>query len=100
MLAYAASRIRSKLKGRTYKFRWLQTPATKNSFLSITSPNPATIRICSFVIGDLSDLHCSSEFEADEEPPMRRHLFIARHGWAQQGLDPGDGSLRLYSRML
>src|SRR6267378_1145549 len=44
--AYAASRISSNLKGTTKQFGWLQASATKVSSLSITSANPATIRIC------------------------------------------------------
>lgn len=44
---YTAGRISSSLKGSTKQFGWLQGPATKNSFLSITSAKPATIRICS-----------------------------------------------------
>ena len=43
---YAASRISSILNGRTKQFGWLQASATKVSSLSITSTNPATIRIC------------------------------------------------------
>jgi hypothetical protein len=42
----AAARTNSKLNGMTSKFGWLQAPATKISFLSIISVNPATIRIC------------------------------------------------------
>ena len=42
---YAASRISSNLNGKTSKFGWLQAPATTKSSLSITSANPATIRI-------------------------------------------------------
>ena len=43
---YAAGRTRSRLNGKTNKFGWLLACATKASSLSITSPNPATIRIC------------------------------------------------------
>jgi hypothetical protein len=43
---YATSRISSILNGRTKQFGWLQASATKVSSLSITSVNPATIRIC------------------------------------------------------
>ena len=32
MQAYAASRVSSKLKGKTNKFGWLQAPATKSLF--------------------------------------------------------------------
>jgi len=46
--AYAASRISSTLKGSTKQFGWLQAVATKVFSLSITSANPATIRICDF----------------------------------------------------
>jgi hypothetical protein len=42
---YAASRTSSNLKGTTKQFGWLQAPATKKSFPSSTSGNPATIRI-------------------------------------------------------
>src|SRR5260370_36156763 len=52
-VAYAASRISSTLKGSTKQFGWLQAPATKISFLSIISANPATIRIC--LLGDCND---------------------------------------------
>ncbi len=45
---YAAGRTSSTRKGRTSKFGWLQGPATKNMFLSVTSGNPATIRIDDF----------------------------------------------------
>jgi hypothetical protein len=47
--AHAASRISSNLNGRTKKFGWLQAAATKDSSLSITSTNPATILIPSSV---------------------------------------------------
>src|SRR6266852_5461541 len=43
---YAANWISSNLKGSTKQFGWLQASATKVSSLSITSANPATIRIC------------------------------------------------------
>jgi len=45
-MGYAAGRISSRLNGSTGKFGWLQAPATKIPSLSITSANPATIRIC------------------------------------------------------
>jgi hypothetical protein len=48
--AYAASRISSNLKGTTKQFGWLQASATKVSSLSITSANPATIRICNAAV--------------------------------------------------
>jgi hypothetical protein len=44
----AAARISSNLKASTKQFGWLQAPATKKFFLSITSANPATIRIDNF----------------------------------------------------
>jgi hypothetical protein len=43
--AYAASRISSTLKGSTKQFGWLQAAATEDSFVSVISMNPATIRI-------------------------------------------------------
>ena len=43
--AYAASRISSNLKGTTKQFGWLHPPQPQTSFLSATSPCPATIRI-------------------------------------------------------
>jgi hypothetical protein len=43
---YAASRISSNLKGSTKQFGWLQAAATEDSFVSVISMNPATIRIC------------------------------------------------------
>jgi hypothetical protein len=48
---YATSRISSILNGSTKQFGWLQAPATKSSFLSRTSTNPATIRICGLQLG-------------------------------------------------
>ena len=48
--AYAASRLSSTLKGSTKQFGWLQAPATEDSFVSVISMNPATIRICTAVI--------------------------------------------------
>ena len=42
---YAAARIRSLEKSRTNKLGWLQAPATRICFLSISSQYPATIRI-------------------------------------------------------
>ena len=53
---YAARRISSNLKGSTKQFGWLQASATKISFLSPTSANPATIRIC-IPIGGSRKLH-------------------------------------------
>jgi hypothetical protein len=46
-LAMLRAPIRSNLKGSAKQFGWLQAPATKISFLSTISANPATIRICS-----------------------------------------------------
>ena len=51
---YAASRISSKLRGSTKQFGRLQAPATKLSFLSATSRYPASIRICSFSLFEIS----------------------------------------------
>jgi hypothetical protein len=46
-MATAALRIlrRSNLEGSTKQFGWLQAPATRKSFLSAPSANPATIQI-------------------------------------------------------
>jgi hypothetical protein len=56
VMGYAAGRISSRLNGSTSKFGWLQASATKISFLSPTSANPATIRIC-MPIGGSRKLH-------------------------------------------
>jgi len=40
--AYAANRTSSNLKGSTKQFGWLRASATKPSFLSAISANPAT----------------------------------------------------------
>jgi hypothetical protein len=45
-VGYAASRISSNLEDSNKQFGWLQDAATRVSCLSITSANPATIRIC------------------------------------------------------
>ena len=42
---YAATRISSNLNGRTKQFGWLQAAATEDSFVSVISMNPTTIRI-------------------------------------------------------
>jgi len=50
-LAMLRAPISCNLKGSTKQFAWLQAPATKISFLSTISANPATIRICNPCIG-------------------------------------------------
>jgi hypothetical protein len=62
---YAASRINSALKGITKQFGWLQAAATKVSSLSITSANPATIRICDFHCEGYREFFSNSEVNAD-----------------------------------
>src|SRR6202049_1382048 len=63
---YAARRISSNLKGSTKQFGWLQASATKVSSLSITSANPATIRIDD-PAGRFDHLRLSSESSGDPE---------------------------------
>ncbi len=69
--AYAASRISSTLKGSTKQFGWLQAPATKISFLSATSANPATIRIDNFDFPSWQTIKKGDNFRITRsEPPI------------------------------
>jgi len=62
--AYAAGRISSNLKGSTKQFGWLQASATKLSFLSTASTNPATIRIDNFYVANGKSKVSSFDFFA------------------------------------
>jgi hypothetical protein len=63
----------------TSKFGWLQASATKVASLSVTSANPATIRIC---VPRLKTLPAISAFQ-----PARTHAF----GDARVREGPGAG---------
>ncbi len=59
-----------------------QAFAAKVSSLSITSANPATIRICDFHCYGYREFFSNSEFKAD--PPADNFRLIARHSVADE----------------